>query len=174
MGYPGYPGPAEREPRGQADRYLFSDDDADDATAPPVTGGTVYGQDPPPPVLNTAPPTTGAVGGTAGPAPVRDVFLSYVRTWTPYLVATLITWLAVHYNVVIGSGISENAVIWIVLGLGSAYYAVARALERAKSPALRTVGRWLLGGVIRQPVYTLPPVGGATLIEPDGAVRRPE
>ncbi len=120
-----------------------------------------------------------AVTPDSGSRRVSDVAVSLIRTLVPYAVASLLSWIALHWNVVIPPEWSANAVVWVTLGVASGYYAAARWLERRKgaggaAAAARLLGRWLLGGVIVQPVYSHPPTDRAFLVEPDGESRRPE
>ena len=112
-------------------------------------------------------------------AKVPDVALSYIRTWTPYLVTGALTWAGRRWGVVLPESMSAELTLAVALGAGSAYYAAARWLERRTGPgrpraAARAVGKWMLGGVLRQPVYARSPVTQAELVEPDGTARRPE
>lgn len=110
---------------------------------------------------------------------VSDVALSFIRTWTPYLVTGALAWGGRRYGIVLPETLSTELTLTVAVGAGSAYYAAARWLERRTGPsrwrtAARTIGRWMLAGVIRQPIYTNPPVDQAAIIEPDGDVHRPE
>lgn len=148
--------------------------DADERARAQVSGGRGYATG----------PRTGAFGdsgesGESGERKVPDLALSHVRTITPYLVAYALTWLGSRIGIESLSDLSPHVSGAAVVGLGSLYYALARALERVPGrrrtrAALRGIGRWMLGGVVRQPVYTRPPVRQSTVIEPGGEVRRPE
>ena len=121
-------------------------------------------------------PSTPATGASVK---VPDVALSYIRTWTPYVVAGGLTWAARRWGVVLPESLSAEVTLAVAVGAGSAYYAVARWLERHTGSswpqtAARAAGRWMLGGVLRQPVYPRPPVTAAALVESDGMARRPE
>lgn len=113
------------------------------------------------------------------PAPVRDVALSYIRTWTPYLVTGVLTWAGRRWGVMLPEDISAELTLAVAVGAGSAYYAAARWLERRTGAGrpravARAIGKWMLGGVVRQPVYAQPPGAAADIVEPDGTVREPQ
>lgn len=99
---------------------------------------------------------------TAPGRPVSDVVLSFVRTYAPYAVAAVATWAGRTFHVVIPESMSTDATLWLAFGLGSGYYALARWCERRDGPGgaarvARAVGKFLLFGAVRQPVYTPPP-----------------
>lgn len=92
---------------------------------------------------------------------VSDLALSYVRTFAPVVVVATLGWLGAHYNVVLPAGMTAEAQTWAVAGGIAVYFAAARWLERRQggswaARAARWVGRWALGGVLRQPVYVRP------------------
>lgn len=96
--------------------------------------------------------------------PVSDLAMSLIRTWVPYAVGGLLTWVARRYGVVLPDDLSAEATVWATIAVGSLYYVAARWLERRTGTggwprAARAAGRWMLGGVIRQPVYPTPPEG---------------
>lgn len=107
------------------------------------------------------------------PTPTADLALSYIRTWTPYLVAGALTVAARRYGVVLPESLSAELTLAlaVAVGAGSAYYAAARLLERRPGQtwparAARTIGTWMLAGVVQQPVYVLPPAARAPLPQP--------
>lgn len=96
-----------------------------------------------------------------GGVKVSDLAVSFIRTWVPYAMSSLLATLAVKFAIVVPEGISAMAMVWITAGLAAAYYAAARWLERRSGPSglrpfARLLGRWMLGGVIRQPTYGTP------------------
>lgn len=110
---------------------------------------------------------------------VSDVAASLIRTIVPIVVGSVITWLAQHADIVIQPHWSATAMVWAQAAVIAGYYALGRFLERIKGTgaaqrAGRAIGRWMLGGVIRQPVYTRPPTDRAVVIEPGGNTRRPD
>ena len=109
---------------------------------------------------------------------VSDVAASMIRTIVPVIVGTAVTWLAEHTRIVIQPSWSDTAVLWTNMAIIAGYYSLGRFLERIKGNGFwrragRGTGRWMLGGVIRQPVYSKPPTDQAVVIEPGGAHRRP-
>lgn len=75
---------------------------------------------------------------------------SGVRTLSAYLVGLGLTWLAVHFNVVLDKGTAANLAALAAFALGSAYYLLARLLE-TKFPKLG-----VLLGVPKKPAYGAP------------------
>lgn len=86
--------------------------------------------------------------------PVRapDVAISLIRTWVPIVVGAVVAWVAASQHVVIPAHASAAAGALATATCASAYYGLARLLEHTKVAALRTVGRYMLGGVV-PPVY---------------------
>ncbi len=87
--------------------------------------------------------------------------ISLIRTGVPVAAGAVLAWLAARYDIVIDERTSAQAMPWIVAGVIAGYYWSARQLERVRgtrwSPrAARWLGRWMLGGVIRVPVYPTP------------------
>lgn len=81
---------------------------------------------------------------------MSDFVVSLIRTWVPYAVGAVITFLAAKLGVVIDEETSANATLTMVGIVTATYYAVARMLEQ-KWPVL---GRILLsGGLAAAPVY---------------------
>jgi hypothetical protein len=109
---------------------------------------------------------------------VSDVAASLIRTIVPVGVGAAVTWLAVHWHIIVPADISAQAVPAIVGAITAAYYTAARWLESRRGtghwPELalvaRWLGRWMLGGSIVQPVYAKP---GRQVFElHDGQTRR--
>jgi hypothetical protein len=92
---------------------------------------------------------------------VSDLVISLIRTWVPIGVGSALGWLASAGDVVVPPGASA-ATGALVAGLcAAAYYALARSLEQAAGTGAaarigRGIGRFMLGGVVRQPVYVAP------------------
>lgn len=105
---------------------------------------------------------------------VSDLALSFVRTYTPVAVVATLGWLGARYNLVVPADMTAEAQTWAVAGGIAVYFAAARWLERRRGAAwaarvARWVGRWALGGVIRQPVYVRP--GERVLVDTEGGLR---
>jgi hypothetical protein len=98
--------------------------------------------------MTTEPTASGAVP----PARTADVATSLIRTWVPIGVGAIITWIAASQHVVIPAHASATVGTLVTAAVASGYYALARLLERTTSPMLRTIGRWMLGGVV-PPAY---------------------
>lgn len=102
---------------------------------------------------------------------VSDLAVSFIRTWVPVAVAGVLTWVGRRWGIVLPEKMSAEATGWVVVGVTVVYHAAARWLERRGGVSLaaraaRWLGRWMLGGVIRQPVYAAP---GQRLVVVDGA-----
>nr|MDT0660875.1 hypothetical protein [Micromonospora sp. DSM 115978] len=92
---------------------------------------------------------------------VPDLAASVIRTVVPIAAGATLTWLAAHTNVVIDQNTAAAAMPWIVGATIGGYYFAGRWLERRRGDgwavrAAQWIGRWMLGGVIRQPVYADP------------------
>lgn len=92
---------------------------------------------------------------------VSDLATSLIRTWVPVAVAAALTWAARRWGIVIDDRFSAPVMVWVTAGVIALYYLLARWLERRRgyglpARAARWIGRWLLGGIIRQPVYAQP------------------
>lgn len=92
---------------------------------------------------------------------VSDLAVSLIRTLVPVGVAAAITWAGTRWGIVINEQTSAQAVVWITAGVAAGYFAAARWLERLRGTGraaiiARWLGRWMLGGIIRQPVYIQP------------------
>lgn len=92
---------------------------------------------------------------------VSDLAVSLIRTWVPIGVGAALGWLATDGHLVVPPGASAT-VGAVAAGICAAgYYGLARALEQMTGQGLparvaRTVGRWMLGGIVRVPVYVPP------------------
>jgi hypothetical protein len=108
---------------------------------------------------------------------VADVAAWIIRTYVPIGVVAVLGWAAVHWHIVLGPGTSATVATYTVLGALAVYTGAARWLERrtgGSRPArlARWVGRWMLGGVIRQPVYARPDER-VRVLTANGSLRRP-
>jgi hypothetical protein len=109
---------------------------------------------------------------------VSDVAASLIRTFVPVAVGAAVTWLALHWHIIVPADISAQAVPAIAAAITAAYYAAARWLERRRSTghwlrlalAAQWLGRWMLGGTVVQPVYA--PPGRQVFEMHDGQTRR--
>lgn len=81
----------------------------------------------------------------------NDFFISLIRTWTPVGVGAVLTWLAVHFGLILDADTSAQLTVVGVAIVTAVYYLVARWVE-AKWPGL---GRILLalGLTKTQPKY---------------------
>lgn len=91
---------------------------------------------------------------------VSDVAVSLIRTWVPIGVGALLAWAAAHWHIVLSDTTSASVGAAAAAVCAAGWYALARFLEKRAgdgwAPVLaRTVGKWMLGGVVRQPVYAL-------------------
>ncbi len=85
------------------------------------------------------------------------MFESWIRTAVPAGIAAGLTWLAVHFGVVLDEGTSAGLAIAVTGLVVAVYYAAARLVER-RWP---TAGRMLLalGLTKAQPTYERPTRG---------------
>lgn len=93
--------------------------------------------------------------------PVSDLAASLIRTYVPMWVAAGLTLLAARWGVGIDADTSAYIVALAVGAAFSAYYGLARFMERQRGTGrgaglARAVGRWMLGGWLPQPVYVQP------------------
>jgi hypothetical protein len=121
----------------------------------------------------TPSPTPGAGDGLR----VADVAAWIIRTYVPIGVVAVLGWAAVHWHLVLGQGTSATVAAYTVLGALAVYTGAARWLERrggdsTAARVARWVGRWMLGGIIRQPVYARPDER-VRVLTADGSLRRP-
>lgn len=86
------------------------------------------------------------------PARTADVATSLIRTWVPIGAGAILAWIAASTHTVIPAHASAAVGAFAATGCAAGYYALARLLERTRSPLARTIGRYMLGGVI-PPVY---------------------
>lgn len=81
---------------------------------------------------------------------MSDYLLSLIRTWVPIAVGVALTWIAVHWSIVLPEDLSTQASMAVTGLVVAVYYGLVRALE------LRWpwVGRLL--GAARPPAYVPP------------------
>lgn len=84
---------------------------------------------------------------------VPDLVASLIRTWVPIGVGALLAWFAASRHVVLPAHASAALGAFAAAVCASAYYGLARWLEHARAGALRSVGRYMLGGVAKVPTY---------------------
>lgn len=60
---------------------------------------------------------------------LTDYLLSLIRTWVPVGVGAALTWLAMHFNIVLDADMSTTAATVATGLIVGAYYALVRALE---------------------------------------------
>ena len=94
---------------------------------------------------------------------MSDYLTSIIRTLVPVGVGSLIGLLAKN-GITIGEADSAALTAAIIAIAISAYYALARAVEQSRQPWLAAIGRFLLGGVNRAPVYVPPSHTNATKV----------
>jgi hypothetical protein len=107
---------------------------------------------------------------------VADVAAWAIRTYVPIAVVAVLGWAAAHWHIILGPGTSATVATYIVLAALAVYTGTARWLERrggasTAARVARWVGRWMLGGVIRQPVYARPDER-VRVLTADGSLRR--
>jgi hypothetical protein len=100
----------------------------------------------------------GSYSGQVRERRVSDLAVSLIRTWVPIAVGAALTWAARRWGIVLPDELGAEAAVWATAAVAALYYALARWLERRTGSGLtaragRWAGRWMLGGVIRQPVY---------------------
>lgn len=84
---------------------------------------------------------------------ISDIFPSLIRTYVPIGVGVVLTWIAIHFNVVVDQQ-TQLGIIGLVTGVLSAvYYTIARLLEK------QNASFGVLLGLTKQPVYVDPPKG---------------
>jgi len=83
---------------------------------------------------------------------VSDYLTSIIRTLVPVGVGSLLGFLA-SLGITISESDSAGLTAACIAIATGAYYAAARAAERSHIPWLAAIGRFLLGGIARTPVY---------------------
>ena len=73
--------------------------------------------------------------------------ISYIRTWVPIAIGSFLSWLALHYDVVVDEDASQSLAVGVTALASALYYGVARLLEKVNP----IFGYFL--GVPKQPVY---------------------
>ena len=109
---------------------------------------------------------------------VSDVAASTIRTVAPIVAGWLLALAAVAGGVLpagVHAAAREALTATLAAVLSSGWYVSARWLERRRGPSWaavvgRQVGRWMLGGVISQPVYAA--VGETIRVVADGRAWR--
>lgn len=114
--------------------------------------------------------------GTPG-VRISDLAVSFIRTFAPIAVGSALTWVSTTWHIVLKPSTSAQVAIWATAGVTASYYATARYLEHVKGSRLwqrgaRWLGRWMLGGVLRRPVYAAPDERVKVLAADSGATRR--
>jgi hypothetical protein len=92
---------------------------------------------------------------------VADLAAWAIRTYVPIAVVAALGWAAAHWHIVLGDKTSTTVTVGAVAAGLAVYVGAARWLERRAGDGrvaglTRWLGRWMLGGVLRQPVYTRP------------------
>ena len=60
---------------------------------------------------------------------MNDYVLSLIRTWVPVAVGAALTWLAMHFEIVLDPDTSAQAAAVLTAAVVAGYYALVRALE---------------------------------------------
>lgn len=107
--------------------------------------------------------------------PVSDLAASFLRTYVPLGVGALLAFAATRWGLVLPSEASAGVGVAATAACVAAWYGLARFLERRRGDgwpavAARTAGKWMLGGVLRQPVYAA--VGDTIRVIAEGKARK--
>lgn len=89
---------------------------------------------------------------------VPDVAASLIRTWVPIAAGALLTWVASRFGLAFDIQTSATIATIATALCAAGYYALARILEAVGGQATaariaRRLGSWMLGGVIKKPMY---------------------
>lgn len=60
---------------------------------------------------------------------MSDLIISYIRTYVPKLVAVAVSWVAIHWGIVVPESISGELAVLLTGAVFAVYYGVVRALE---------------------------------------------
>lgn len=87
-----------------------------------------------------------------------NVAASLIRTWVPIAAGAVLTWIASWSDWALDPNASATVGAFAAMATAALYYGAARALESARGHSstartLRTIGRFMLGGVISKPFY---------------------
>ncbi len=83
---------------------------------------------------------------------MSNYLISIIRTLVPVGVGAMLGWLASRGITISEADSAGLTAACIAIAIG-AYYAAARAAEASRYPWLAVIGRFLLGGIARKPVY---------------------
>lgn len=61
---------------------------------------------------------------------MSNVLVSFIRTWVPILVGSVITWLATRYNFVLPENLTVELTVLATGAVIGAYYGILRLLEQ--------------------------------------------
>lgn len=108
---------------------------------------------------------------------VSDIVAWLIRTYVPMAVVAVLGWAGLHWHLVLDEKTSAQVAAGAVLAALAVYVGVARWLERRSGDsrsarAARLLGRFMLGGVLRQPVYA-EPSERVRVFMAGGGIRRP-
>ncbi len=84
---------------------------------------------------------------------VPDVAISLIRVWVPIAVGGIATWVASRFGTVIDAHTSAAVGGFAAMACAAGYYALARIMESARNPAMRSIGKYMLGGIVSKPGY---------------------
>lgn len=107
--------------------------------------------------------------------PISDLAASFLRTYVPLGVGALLAFAATRWGLVLPVEASAGVGVAATAACVAGWYGLGRFLERRRGdswPAVvaRSVARWMLGGVIRQPVYAA--VGDTIRVIAEGKARK--
>jgi hypothetical protein len=127
-------------------------------------------------MADQTPTPTPALGPNEG-LRITDIAAWLLRTYVPKVVVAVLAFAAIRWHIVLDDNTSAQIVAGAVLAALAAYVGLARVLERVGGTgrvarAARWLGRWMLGGTIRQPVYA-GPGERVRVLRADGTLRLP-
>ncbi len=101
-------------------------------------------------------------GDVTDPPPAEqsaaDFATSLIRTWVPIGVGGVLAAIAARLHFALDAGTSATVGALTASACAALYYALARLLESRRGHGrldvvLRRAGTWMLGGVVRKPIY---------------------
>jgi len=92
------------------------------------------------------------------PQRTADFATSVIRTWVPIGVGGVLAAVAARTHFALDAGTSATVGALAASVCSALYYALARLMESRRGHGrvdviLRRVGTWMLGGVVRKPIY---------------------
>lgn len=94
----------------------------------------------------------------AAPTRMPDVAVSLIRTWVPIVAGGIITAGAAAAGIVVDTNTSATVAAMVSAAVAGGYYGLARLLENVGATSrlgaiARTIGRYMLGGIVAKPAY---------------------